>query len=445
MLITKKELISLLHSLNFWGQKRTTLNKYAESLFEAKRHTTHIVAGWAFIFSLLSVPLLYIIKHDMLVCIKVIAFALFYVVPIFFTLKKYKGNSKILHFTLPIITIFLVISQCLTVALSNIQTAGFTIFCVVLVVLNMVFIQPFFFQIVMNSLAITIPIITIQNIPNNTTADINTMALVISAFIALAGGVFVQRTLVKYVISNSRISNTNKSIKAHSLATYREINKQVISTFSNFIDGKDSYTNGHSIRVAEYAYLLGKKLEYSSFDLDILYYSALLHDVGKITIPDAILNKPGLLTKEEYEIVKQHPIRGKEMLSTFTSIPGLTLGVEYHHERMDGNGYPHRLKGKKIPVNGRIIAVADTWDALTSDRIYRANLTMKQAIAIMQEAAGPQLDPAFVSIFLQDKTILSPQVCAESMNKERIKTITDLLTLQVEKEYSTILQDSQKE
>ena len=436
---------SFFFKLNFWGQKCSTLSAYSSALFEANRHISHIVSGCGILFTLLSAPLLYIAYHDKVFCMQVLGLTLLYFFPLWLSIPKKKHFFKLQHYFSPILAILTSLFVSFFIGLYTINNTGLTVFCCVLIMINILFIQPLFFQILLDGITVTLAIVTINHISEFGNAIPISFTFLITTLIGLVGGALVQRIQVNNVISNSRIQRSNKTIRKHSIATYREINKQILSTFSNFIDGKDSYTNGHSMRVAEYAYLLGKKLEYSSFDLDILYYSALLHDVGKIAIPDVILNKTSSLTPEEYAIVKQHPLKGKEMLSSFTSLPGLDIGIEYHHERIDGNGYPHQLKGNEIPLNAQIIAIADTWDALTSSRVYRNNFTREEAILIMKKISGSQLSSKLVSLFLQDKNIFDSNLCPEELKKERLESIASLLNQQITKQYVTILQNPQKE
>ncbi len=141
--------------------------------------------------------------------------------------------------------------------------------------------------------------------------------------------------------------------------------------FSKCVESKDEYTNGHASRVAKYSKMFAKKLGKSEDEMDRIHNIALLHDIGKISVPDHILNKPGKLTDEEYMVMKNHPQKGYEILKDITIAPELALGARYHHERIDGKGYPKGLKGDEIPEIAKIIAVADTFDAMYSTRPYR--------------------------------------------------------------------------
>ena len=150
---------------------------------------------------------------------------------------------------------------------------------------------------------------------------------------------------------------------------------ETIESLVRAVDAKDSYTNGHSARVAKYTRQISKLLGYDDEKADGMYYMALLHDVGKIGVDDAILRKPGRLTDKEFSDIKNHTVIGSQILSRISSMPELQYGALYHHERWDGKGYPRGLKGEEIPEAARIIAVADAYDAMTSNRSYRKALT----------------------------------------------------------------------
>ena len=180
----------------------------------------------------------------------------------------------------------------------------------------------------------------------------------------------------------------------------REMDEQIIlqaiDTFVRFIDAKDTYTRGHSKRVAMYSREIASRMKLSEDTIQNLYYVALLHDVGKISIPDTVLNKPGKLTQEEREIIQGHTIAGGNMLKKFTSIQGVREGALYHHERYDGKGYPEGLKGTDIPLYARIICVADSYDAMSSSRIYRRHMNRDEIIEELKNCSGTQFDPKIV-------------------------------------------------
>jgi hypothetical protein len=176
--------------------------------------------------------------------------------------------------------------------------------------------------------------------------------------------------------------------------------RELLDILLQVIDAKDRYTAGHSLRVSEYAVKLGQALKLDKPELKNLKTASLLHDIGKIGVNEQILNKPGKLTEEEFAAVKTHPDTGVAILGNADDLFCILDYVRFHHERMDGKGYPGNLPAEKIPTIARIIAVADTYDALTSDRPYRRRMSNDEAIRILREAAGTQLDPALVELFI---------------------------------------------
>ena len=175
---------------------------------------------------------------------------------------------------------------------------------------------------------------------------------------------------------------------------------ETILSIARTVDAKDSNTSEHSFRVSEYSVAIARRLNYSDEKCENLRQMALLHDIGKIGIPDAILNKPGKLTDEEYEIMKSHVIRGGEILKDFTIIDNVSVGALYHHEKYDGTGYCHGLKGEEIPLDARIIGIADAFDAMTANRVYRKQLDIDVVIAELKRCSGTQFDPKLVEIML---------------------------------------------
>ena len=179
-----------------------------------------------------------------------------------------------------------------------------------------------------------------------------------------------------------------------------QTSETIVYAFARAVDGKSPYTRGHSERVTQYALALGERLGLSAADRETLYRGGLLHDIGKIGVPDAILNKPGKLTADEFEIVKQHPGQGAQMVESLESCRDLIPIIRWHHERLDGRGYPDGLSGDRVPPLVRIVSVADVYDALRSDRPYRAGLPHDDCLTILrQDAAGGSLDPELVEAF----------------------------------------------
>ena len=176
---------------------------------------------------------------------------------------------------------------------------------------------------------------------------------------------------------------------------------QMVQALVNTIDAKDSYTNGHSTRVAKYAVMLAERLGYSGEKLEHLQYTALLHDIGKIGVPKEIINKPIRLTDEEYEIIKTHPVIGSKILQEISEIPDIAIGARWHHERFDGKGYPDGLQGYEIPETARIIGVADAYDAMTSNRSYRNYLPQEKVRDEIEKGKGTQFDPQIAELMLE--------------------------------------------
>lgn len=203
-------------------------------------------------------------------------------------------------------------------------------------------------------------------------------------------------TDLTYAISGIRIKKYNLRQEAD-----RRIIEQSLKTFANIIDAKDEYTRGHSQRVACYSREIARRMNMDEEACRQLYYIALLHDIGKIGITDSILTKPGALTTEERETIKQHVVIGGEILKDFNSIPGIAEGAMYHHERYDGNGYAAGLSGAAIPLFARIICVADSFDAMSSARCYRGKLEMKHIVEELKTHAGTQFDKNVVKYMLE--------------------------------------------
>ena len=173
--------------------------------------------------------------------------------------------------------------------------------------------------------------------------------------------------------------------------------EQTAEALASAIDAKDKYTHGHSSRVASYSKMIAKMVGKDEKECDEIYFAALLHDIGKIGVPDEIINKNGKLTDEEYEKIKEHTTIGKDILSSIVEFPYISIGAHHHHERYDGRGYPDKLKGSDIPELARIIAVADAYDAMTSKRSYRDPLPQATVRQIIIEEMGAQFDPLFAT------------------------------------------------
>jgi len=193
------------------------------------------------------------------------------------------------------------------------------------------------------------------------------------------------------------------AIAVENASLYRELDELFLSSIRAIVeavDAKDPYTRGHSARVVEYALLIGKGARLNKNRMKDLEISAILHDVGKIGIPDRILGKPCRLTFEEFAYMKNHPKFGAEIVEPIAELKKLMPNIMHHHERYDGNGYPGGLKGNEIPLYARIIAVADTFDAMTSDRPYRNKISIEDTLVELEKNAGTQFDPVIIKTFI---------------------------------------------
>ncbi|MDD2715980.1 MAG: GAF domain-containing protein [Candidatus Wallbacteria bacterium] len=213
------------------------------------------------------------------------------------------------------------------------------------------------------------------------------------------------------------------AVAIDSARLYKELEENYLSTIralANTIDAKDAYTRGHSHRVTEYSVSVGKAMGFNSKELKELRFGALLHDIGKIGIPEEIIGKRAKLTDMEFKIIQNHPNIGSSIVDPIVFLQDKIPSIRYHHERYDGKGYPEGLKGDTIPLFARIIAVADTFDAMTSNRPYREGLPLAFAVDEIRKNSGSQFDPKIVTAFLsalERDTKLFTEYC----NKEKVK------------------------
>ena len=193
-----------------------------------------------------------------------------------------------------------------------------------------------------------------------------------------------------YVIIKNMMA-TNEAIKAKE--EIKTLSVEVMEALAHTIDAKDEYTKGHSVRVAKYSKMLAERLGLNDEDCESVYYMALLHDIGKIGVPNEIINSKSKMTDEEYAIMKTHPGIGSDILEEIKSRPDLMIGARWHHERYDGKGYPDQKAGEDIPYFARIISVADSYDAMTSNRSYRKFLPQDVVRGEIEKNCGTQFDP----------------------------------------------------
>lgn len=226
--------------------------------------------------------------------------------------------------------------------------------------------------------------------------------------ISLTSIATVMVVIVFYIFVLLNLNNKIKEAREKEINAYIESKKketllfeQTVEALTNAIDAKDKYTQGHSARVADISRKIAKAAGYSEKKCNELFFSALLHDIGKIGIPDTIINKEGRLTDEEFEQIKLHPYFGYQILSSIKQSPTLSVGAHYHHERYDGTGYPDGLSKEDIPEYARIITVADAYDAMSSTRSYRDKLPKDKIKQELKKGMGTQFDPKFAKIMLE--------------------------------------------
>jgi HD-GYP domain-containing protein (c-di-GMP phosphodiesterase class II) len=200
---------------------------------------------------------------------------------------------------------------------------------------------------------------------------------------------------------NQLAASLNRAARAVAVSNERLDHAAIefIETMAQALDARDPYTAGHSNRVSDYATAIATAMGVPADQIEIIRVGAQLHDIGKIGIPDAVLQKAGYLTPEEYELVKLHPQIGKRILERVAQFEKYLPIVELHHEDMDGRGYPYGLKGGEVPLAVRIVHVADVFDALTTDRAYRQAMTLQRAHEIIELCSGTQFDPQVVEAF----------------------------------------------
>lgn len=201
----------------------------------------------------------------------------------------------------------------------------------------------------------------------------------------------IENGIKKYELTSSR---------SQILCDLSELFYKTIKSISFALDAKDKYTHGHSMRVTLYSLALAKALKLPDDLLEEIETAGLLHDIGKIAIPEKILLKPGKLTEEEFKIIKTHPELGEKLVHSIEKLTLISNWLKSHHERYDGKGYPEGLVGEQIPISSRIIALADTYDAMTSDRAYRKALSHQTAMDEVKLCSGTQFDPVLAELFI---------------------------------------------
>ena len=199
-----------------------------------------------------------------------------------------------------------------------------------------------------------------------------------------------------YVFCLDSIMKKHKLITQERQERDNQIIEQTMKTFSNFIDNKDTYTQGHSTRVAAYVREMAKRMGLDEAEQLTMYYAGLMHDIGKLTVSDEILNKTSKLSSDEWTLIQQHTTNGAALLKNFTILPEINDAVLYHHERFDGTGYMNRLSGKDIPLVARMVGIADAFDAMNTNRCYRLKFSEERIISELERCRGKQFDPDLV-------------------------------------------------
>ncbi len=216
--------------------------------------------------------------------------------------------------------------------------------------------------------------------------------------------IYLFSRLITTTLENRRLKAqeaVSRAEKANANAEKMALSFKMLETLAGTIDAKDKYTNGHSMRVATYATMLAENMGWSKESIATLRYESLLHDIGKIGVPDEILNKPSKLSDVEFDLIKSHTVVGADILKNMVAVPNATEVAKYHHERFDGRGYPSGISEYEIPENARIVCIADAFDAMNSDRIYRKALSREVIREELVKGRGSQFDPNMLDVFLK--------------------------------------------
>jgi putative nucleotidyltransferase with HDIG domain len=226
------------------------------------------------------------------------------------------------------------------------------------------------------------------------------------------------RSLLRMRQAEAELALVNQNLKVRTtdlVDRQRVLFLSMIKSLVSALDAKDRYTRDHSTRVTEFTLRIAEKMGLNERELKDLELASILHDVGKIAVPEKILNKRGRLTEEEFAYIKEHPVVGENILKPIIELQQVANVVRHHHERYDGTGYPDRLKSLEIPIGSRIMAVADTYDSITSDRPYRNADSHNSAVKEILKSSGTQFDPEVVGFFLEvAKTFAAPEKPAVS-------------------------------
>jgi len=362
-----------------------------------KKINRYLLCGWSIVAVILSFSyMVEVIKGE-----RTLAYALIYnmiaVLPVIIVWFIYVKNSSL--YMLRYIVVFGFFCMYF---FSMITGKTMLVFVYILPLLSLVVLyhQPRMIlgigivTIVINSVTIIKRIIEkTVNLDNSKEIEIQIAVL----FLCFAG------CYIATVLYDDSVKRNEKYLEVVNLQNQKiqNITLQTITTIANTIDAKDEYTRGHSQRVSAYSACIARGLGWSDDEVLKIKYISLLHDIGKIGVPDNVLNKPSRLNDAEYELMKKHTTIGGEILKDIDLFENIDFGALYHHERYDGTGYPKGLKGKEIPVVARIISIADAYDAMTSTRVYRKRLEEEDAVNEIKKYSGTQFDPELVDVFFE--------------------------------------------
>ncbi|MGN0654782.1 MAG: HD-GYP domain-containing protein [Oscillospiraceae bacterium] len=317
---------------------------------------------------------------------------------------RYINNEQIRKYTLTIAMSFI----CLNTAFSHYQFAPtFLTFIVPVMFTIMYEDKKMCRNVTIISILMLIPPVIARGADSGYNADIGPEAVISITLIVL---ISVFSTKIISVLVNRRTELNNALVQAEKVKFIDELNEknneleilsnEAFEAIAKAVDVNDPYTAGHSRRVAEYSRRIAEYLGYSEKELEEIYCAGLIHDVGKIGIDNRIINKQGKLSDEEYNEIKKHPVMGYEILKNISIRGKFAYGAKWHHERMDGKGYPDGLKGSDIPEIARIIAVADAYDAMTSKRAYRDTMPQEKVREQIVEGKGSQFDEKIATIMI---------------------------------------------
>lgn len=246
-------------------------------------------------------------------------------------------------------------------------------------------------------IAVGLGILVICGIVQLVMEQILALPVISGTFMSLGLIILVIFGLLQAVKQISKMEEDRKE----AIEEVESLSRSAMEALAKTVDAKDRYTSGHSMRVAEVACLIAKEMGWDDSQISELRFQGMMHDIGKIGVPDTVLNKPGRLSGIEFELIQSHTTVGSDILKNVTTIQGVEPAARHHHERYDGNGYPDHLSGEDIPINARIIGVADAYDAMNSDRIYRKALPKEKIREELIKGKGSQFDPNLIDIFVK--------------------------------------------